>query len=148
MITLKYDAIWDNPDFQRPYPERPATLRQLVNWAYHIHRSDPQIYAALLKLSAAKETAKKLWWAYQNALPVEKQIELAHEFNHSMIALKVLMDTPKPNKPTIGKASDRLGEKQRRAEAKDAERQAKRQLKEAPTPTAYPVGSLFEGVAL
>lgn len=146
MISQKLDPVWDMPQFERPWPDRPATLRQLVNWAHHIHRSDPQIYTNLLKWPPAKETAKALWRAYQNALPVERQLELAADFNREMIILKAQMDTPKPSKPTVGKARDRLGEKQRRAEARAAERAQKRQLKEAPAPTAYPVGSLFEGV--
>lgn len=145
MLTFKHDPIWDAPEFERPYPERPATLRQLVNWAYHIHRSDPGIYTALLKLHTPKLAAKALWRAYQNARPVEEQKVLAQEFNESMIALKKLMDTPKSSKPTVGKPQDRFGERKRREEAKLAERQARRTLKDSPAPAA-PAGSLFEGL--
>lgn len=142
MITLHLDPIWDMPQLERPWPDRPASLRQLVNWAYHVHRSSPMNYPALLKYPPAKEAAKTLWRAYQNALPVDHQLELAATFNREMIALKAFMDTPKSSKPTVGKPQDRFGEKQRRADAKSSERNAKRQLRENPAP----VGSLWEGL--
>lgn len=145
MISRKLDPVWDMPQFERPWPDRPATLRQMVNWAHHIHRSSPMNYPALTRLTTPKEAAKALWRAYQEALPVERQLELARDFNQAMLDLRKFLDTPKPSKPTVGKARDRLGEKQRRAEARAAERAQKRQLKEVPAPTAYPVGSLFEG---
>ena len=142
MISGHADPVWDAPQFERGWLNRPATLREMVTWAYNVHRSDPQIYTQLLKLPQAKEAAKRLWHAYQNALPVERQLELAHEFNREMLALRALMDTPKSSKPTVGKAADRLGEKQRRADAKAAERAARRQLVTKPAP----VGTLWEGL--
>lgn len=144
MISQHTDPNFDTPIFERGWLERPATLRQMMNWAYHIHRSSPQMYTVLQKLPSPKLTAKALWHAYQNALPVERQTELAHEFNRAMHALKAYMDTPKPSKPTVGKAKDRFGEKQRRAEKKAAERAAKRALTSKPTLT--PSGTLWEGL--
>ena len=37
MMSQHQDPNFDAPVFQRPWGERPATLRQMVNWAYHIH---------------------------------------------------------------------------------------------------------------
>lgn len=127
-LIFRTDPVLDDPVFDQGWGIKPVTLRVLIAHAYEVTRSAPALYPDLIYFPKVGELARELWNAHRRKVPALELMPAATEFNAALRALRASKSAPKNSKPTVGKATDRLGEKARQSAEKAAVRTARKEL--------------------
>jgi hypothetical protein len=113
------------------FPQENGTsvaLETMIAHAEEIRRSDPAVFYDLIKFPEMREAAVTLLAAHRMGAPEADVITHAAHLDSVLREVRNAKAVPKPSKPTIGKASDRVGEKARKEAAKAKLRDEKRAL--------------------
>jgi len=125
-------------------------LKVVIGHAYEIERSNPVTHYVLVKFPYLRDLALQLIAAHKLGAPLSDLHEHAERLNAALLHVKAAQSLPNPNKPTVGKAADRLGEKARKQQENATRRAERRALTAKPTPVtltpAAPAGSPWEGL--
>ena len=119
-----------------------VSLAVMVAHAREIERSDPEFYPDLQRYDEIRRTAARLLAASRLGAPEEDLVTFAHDLDRVLTYVRRQKALPRADKPTVGKATDRLGEKGRRAEKKAQDRAERRTAAKA---SPIPADSLFGG---
>ena len=121
-----------------------VSLETMIAHAEEIRRSDPLMYFDLVKFPEIREAAVLLLAAHRMGAPEADVTEHAINLDAVLRAVRNAKAVPKSSKPTVGKASDRLGEKARKEAAKAKLRDEKRALVTASAVKTAPLLGLFQ----